>query len=71
VDLELPDRQAAWAQAVTVCGESLEDMDGHFGLSNEWIIAVSDKGGQTLFKLRCISEHFVSDPKDVQSSSPL
>jgi hypothetical protein len=59
IDLELPDLQSAWAQAVTVCGESLEDMDGHFGLSDEWNITVSDENDKALFRLRCNSEHFL------------
>lgn len=59
VEVDLPDLQSAWSQAVTACGETLEDIDGDFGLSADWVMTVSNDAGKRLFELRCTSRHFV------------
>lgn len=62
VELDLPNLRAAWSEAVTACGETLEDIDGDFGEDDEWLISVADEHAQPLFELRCISRHFKSSP---------
>lgn len=59
VDADLPDLQSAWSQAVTTCGETLEDIDGDFGLSADWVMTVSNEAGKRLFELRCTSRYFI------------
>lgn len=60
VELDLPSLRAAWSEAVTACGETLEEFDGEFGEDDEWVISVTDEHAQPLFELRCISRHFKS-----------
>lgn len=55
--VDLPDVKSAWAQAVTFCGEILEELDGNFGLSQELLITVFE-ADRRLFELRCSSQHF-------------
>jgi|EndMetStandDraft_3_1072993.scaffolds.fasta_scaffold824418_2 hypothetical protein len=58
VDLDLPDLRSAWSEAVTSCGETLEEIDGNFGLTADLVMTVSDAVGKHLFELRCSSQHF-------------
>jgi hypothetical protein len=58
VSVELPDKRAAWKEAVAFCGQSMEDLDGDFGQDDEWLLSVSDERSLPLFEIRCVSKHF-------------
>ena len=58
IEVELPDTDAAWSQAVISCGEAMAELDGNFGKSDEWRMSVLDATGHPLFEIRCMSKHF-------------
>jgi hypothetical protein len=61
VGLELPDLEAAQAEAVIAAGSILKDSQGDFWASGEtWIMSVTDDEGLLLFELR-FSSRFPSD----------
>ena len=54
--VDLPDAQAAWAEAVRCCGEMLKDIDGRLPPNSEWKMEVTDKDAQLIFSLRFFAE---------------
>jgi hypothetical protein len=58
VTVELPDRRTAWKEAVALCGQSMEDLDGDFDEDDEWLVSVADERSVPLFEIRCVSRHF-------------
>jgi hypothetical protein len=49
--LELPDREAAWAEATTASGELLRDLDGRLRPGDHWSMRVQDAFGADLYLL--------------------
>jgi hypothetical protein len=49
--LELPDKQAAWAEATTACGELLRDIDGALKPGDTWQMMVTDEAGRDIYQL--------------------
>lgn len=58
---ELPDRLAAWHEATTSAGQSLQDLDGKLLPGTEWFMDVLDEFGNCLYSLR-ISARTESGP---------
>lgn len=58
VEVELPNTDEAWSQAVITCGQSLAELNGNFGRDDEWLLSVSDATGIPLFEIRCTGKHF-------------
>ena len=54
IRVELPDRDAAWAEAVRTTGEMLKDVGGD--LSADWTVEVCDEAGRSLFRIRVSAE---------------
>jgi hypothetical protein len=52
----LPDTYAAHHEAVRASGGMIRDMGGRFWDEKEWMMEVSDEGGQALFALRFSAE---------------
>ena len=42
VEMEFPDDNAAWSEAVTVLGKMLEDVDGALPRAAQWQVLVTD-----------------------------
>ena len=56
--LDLPDKDAAWAEAVRCCGEVLRELDGNLSRGSEWRMEVINASGQPVFTLRFLAtEH--------------
>ncbi|MET3905915.1 hypothetical protein ABID59_000236 [Bradyrhizobium sp. S3.3.6] len=49
--LELPDRDAAWVEATTACGELLRDLDGKLLPGDQWSMKVKDAAGADIYLL--------------------
>jgi hypothetical protein len=49
--LELPDREAAWVEATTACGELLRDLDGKLKPGDQWCMKVKDTTGADIYLL--------------------
>ncbi|MET4258036.1 hypothetical protein ABIC09_002978 [Bradyrhizobium sp. S3.12.5] len=49
--LELPDRDAAWVEATTACGELLRDLDGKLLPGDQWCMKVKDATGADIYLL--------------------
>ncbi|MFC5068051.1 DUF6894 family protein [Flaviflagellibacter deserti] len=43
VRIDLPNDDEAWAEAVTLCGEMLRDMDGKLRADTNWEVIVEDQ----------------------------
>ncbi|WEX10584.1 hypothetical protein [Chelativorans sp. AA-79] len=44
-DIELPDPNAAWSEAITTCGEMIKDLDGTLPIGTDWKMEVADDDG--------------------------
>jgi hypothetical protein len=49
--LDLPDKQSAWVEATTACGELLRDLDGRLNPGDAWSMQVKDDAGAELYLL--------------------
>ena len=49
--LELPDKNAAWVEATTACGELLRDLDGRLNPGDQWSMKVKDASGADIYLL--------------------
>jgi hypothetical protein len=49
--LELPDRDAAWIEATSACGELLRELDGQLNPGDEWSMLVKDQEGAEIYVL--------------------
>ncbi|MCK1394998.1 hypothetical protein [Bradyrhizobium sp. 1] len=49
--LELPDRDAAWVEATTACGELLRDLDGKLKPGDQWCMKVRDASATDIYLL--------------------
>jgi hypothetical protein len=49
--LELPNREAAWVEATTACGELLRDLDGKLRPGDQWCMKVRDASGADIYLL--------------------
>ncbi|MET4390898.1 hypothetical protein ABIB73_006684 [Bradyrhizobium sp. F1.4.3] len=49
--LELPDREAAWVEATTACGELLRDLNGKLKPGDQWSMKVQDATGADIYLL--------------------
>jgi hypothetical protein len=49
--IDLPDKNAAWVEATTACGELLRDLDGRLNPGDEWCMRVKDNIGADIFLL--------------------
>ncbi len=56
----LPDAHAAWAQAITACGEMLRDLDGELVPRVPWEMEVTDEAGSPIFVFRFCAENVKS-----------
>lgn len=54
--LELTDRDAAWIEATTACGELLRDLDGKLKPGDQWRMRVKDEAGTDVFHLEFKTE---------------
>jgi hypothetical protein len=54
--LELPNNDAAWAEATTACGEKLREIDGALRPGGGWKMEVTDASGKTIFVLKFTTE---------------
>lgn len=57
VGLLLPDRKAAWAEAIAAWGDMLKDLDGNLSIDNEWKMEVQDEEGP-VFSIRFVTQTF-------------
>jgi hypothetical protein len=56
--LELHDRQAAWSEATTSCGELLRDLDGQLKPGDKWSMKVKDENGADVYELEFNTKEF-------------
>ena len=49
--IELPDRDAAWAEATSACGEIIRDLNGALKPGDTWRMIVKDEAGAEMFHL--------------------
>jgi hypothetical protein len=49
--LEFPDREAAWVEATTACGELLRDLTGKLKPGDQWCMKVQDATGADIYVL--------------------
>jgi hypothetical protein len=49
--VELPDNDAAWSEAVTLCGALLRDIDGQLDHASNWLLQVHDSGGEVIIEI--------------------
>ena len=56
--LELPDKQAAWAEATTACGELLKDLDGALKPGDKWLMQVKDEDARDIYELEFRTKEF-------------
>jgi hypothetical protein len=49
--LDLPDKEAAWSEATTACGELLKDLDGNLRPGDKWQMTVKDESGADIYAL--------------------
>lgn len=48
---EFPDQHAAWKEATTIAGQTLQDLDGRLKPGRDWRMDVRDEFRNTLFVL--------------------
>ena len=56
--LELADKEAAWSEATTACGELLKDLDGELKPGDKWQMQVKDEAGRDLYELEFRTKEF-------------
>jgi len=56
--IDLPDFEAAWAEAVRTCGEMLRDFEGSLAPDRPFELLVSDGDGAVLARLRISVDFF-------------
>ncbi len=56
VATELPDRHAAWSEAVRAAGDMIRDLGPNFRPGTEWRMDVADSTLKRIFSLRLIGE---------------
>ena len=49
--LELADREVAWSEATTACGELLRDLDGSLKPGEKWRMIVKDETEAEIYEL--------------------
>ena len=49
--VDLPDDDAAWAEATGACGQMIRDLDGALTTGAEWRMEVANADGAVLFRL--------------------
>jgi hypothetical protein len=49
--VELPDEDAAWSEAVTLCGALLRDVDGKLDNDTNWSLQVHDSSGGVIIEI--------------------
>ena len=49
--LDLPDKDAAWVEATTACGELLRNLNGSLKPGDHWSMQVKDHAGSELYLL--------------------
>ncbi|MFL6818365.1 MAG: DUF6894 family protein [Bradyrhizobium sp.] len=67
--VELPDDEAAWAEATTACGEMLRDLDGALKAGPEWRMEVLRESGEILYRLTFSAQSFEGDATAKLASS--
>jgi hypothetical protein len=58
--IELPDDDAAWAEATGSCGQMIRDLDGALPTNSEWRMDVANADGSVVFRLHFRAERPVS-----------
>jgi hypothetical protein len=55
-ELELPDAEAAWTEALGVFGDLTRGIVGELKASPDWHMTMSDASGKVLFRLHLTAE---------------
>lgn len=56
VDVDLPNRNAAWGEAVRACGEALKDLGDTLDPDEAIVMSVHDQHGLPLWEIECRSK---------------
>jgi uncharacterized protein DUF6894 len=56
--LELGNKEDAWIEATTACGELLRDMDGKLKPGDAWSMTVKDDSGASVYELKFLTKSF-------------
>jgi hypothetical protein len=51
ITIELRDNDAAWAEAITFCGEMLRDLDGSLPSQTNWQMVVTNAKGEPVAEI--------------------
>jgi hypothetical protein len=56
--IDLPDREAAWVEATSACGEIIRDLNGGLKPGDAWRMIVKDETGKDVFTLELSTRAF-------------
>ncbi|MDX6806420.1 DUF6894 family protein [Terrihabitans rhizophilus] len=61
--VELPHDDAAWSEAVTLCGEMLRDVDGNLPSPTGWLFEVFDASGGRIIEIEVRAQRHGAAPE--------
>lgn len=56
--IDLPDKEAAWIEATSACGEIIRDLNGDMKPGDTWRMIVKDEAGKDVFELELSTRAF-------------
>jgi hypothetical protein len=56
--LELVNKEDAWIEATTACGELIRDLDGELKPGDAWSMTVKDDSGAPVYELKFLTRSF-------------
>jgi hypothetical protein len=56
--IDLPDKEAAWIEATSACGEIIRDLNGGLRPGDAWRMIVKDETGMDIFHLELSTRAF-------------
>jgi hypothetical protein len=56
--IELGNKEDAWIEATTACGELIRDMDGELKPGDAWSMTVKDDSGAPVYELKFLTRSF-------------
>jgi hypothetical protein len=56
--LELANKEDAWIEATTACGELIQELDGGLKPGDSWSMTVKDDSGAPVYELKFLTRSF-------------
>jgi hypothetical protein len=56
--IDLPDKDAAWVEATSACGEIIRDLNGQLKPGDTWRMIVKDQAGREVFLIELSTREY-------------